>query len=161
MSNLSWQHLWSPLWWKTTSHASFEVISYSILCYYTSYAYMYYIRTYSIVFVCNFYLLNFFRMQYVDSIHDFDVDQNTMSYPYKVICTETLVTKTPYFLDYFMMLMNPIFGIYNPFYPFLTQFRVLFFQWHTRWHTSTPVELWLIRNVWIFYTYSCIMVTTI
>ena len=55
-----------------------------------------------------------------------------------VIQSKTLfVTKTSYFLDFSRLFLNPIFGLYNPFYPDLTLIRVLFFdQWHTRWHTS-------------------------
>ena len=40
------------------------------------------------------------------------------------------------------MFMNPIFGIYNPFWPFLTQFRGLFFPM-THHPDDTPVELWI------------------
>ena len=61
---------------------------------------------------------------------------------YLVIQSKTLfVTKTLYFLDFSRLFLNPIFGLYNQFYPdlTLTQIRVLFFlpMTHQMTHQSS------------------------
>ena len=70
-----------------------------------------------------------------------------------VIQSKTLfVTKTPYFLDFSRLFLNPIFGLYNPFYPDLTQIRVLFFwpMTHQMTHQSSYGYRTSSNSIWKF-----------